>query len=65
MFMQKKGMSKKVQQKEEKKLRILVASDVHGNARIMKKLAERAYKEKVDVVVLCGDLTDLTPTAKA
>ncbi|MBI4170947.1 MAG: metallophosphoesterase [Candidatus Aenigmarchaeota archaeon] len=49
---------------KQKKLRILVASDVHGDARVMKKLAERAYKEKVDVVVICGDLTDFDTYSK-
>src|SRR3990167_3788349 len=40
-----------------KKLKILAASDLHGDSRLTKKLAERAEKEKVDLVVLCGDLT--------
>jgi uncharacterized protein len=40
-----------------KKLRILAASDLHGDSRLSKKLAERAEKENVDLVVLCGDLT--------
>jgi putative phosphoesterase len=41
----------------EKKLRILAASDIHGDSILAKKLAERAEKENVDLVVLCGDLT--------
>lgn len=40
-----------------KKLRILAASDLHGDSRLTKKLAVRAADEKVDLVVLCGDLT--------
>ncbi len=40
-----------------KKLKILAASDLHGDSRLTKRLAERAEKEKVDIVVLCGDLT--------
>ena len=40
-----------------KKLRILAASDLHGDSRLTKKLALRAEKEAVDIVVLCGDLT--------
>ena len=40
-----------------KKLRILAASDLHGDSRLTKKLALRAEKEDVDLVVLCGDLT--------
>ncbi|MFH2027529.1 MAG: metallophosphoesterase [Nanoarchaeota archaeon] len=41
----------------EKKLRILAAGDLHGDIGLAEKLAERAEKEKVDLVVLCGDLT--------
>lgn len=40
-------------------LRILAASDLHGDSRATKKLAERAAEEKVDLVVLCGDLTGM------
>lgn len=40
-----------------RKLKILAASDLHGDSRITKRLALRAEKEKVDLVVLCGDLT--------
>lgn len=38
-------------------MKILATSDIHGDSRWVKKLAERASKEKVDLVVLCGDLT--------
>ena len=40
-----------------KKLRILAAGDIHGDSRLANKLAEKAVKEKVDLVILCGDLT--------
>ena len=40
-----------------KKLRILAAADLHGDTKATRKLAERAESEKVDLVVLCGDLT--------
>ncbi|MDP3881695.1 MAG: metallophosphoesterase family protein [Nanoarchaeota archaeon] len=39
-----------------KKLKLLAASDLHGDSRLAKKLADRAEKEKVDLIVLCGDL---------
>jgi len=39
------------------KLRILAASDIHGDSRLAKKLAEKAEKESIDLVVLCGDIT--------
>ncbi len=40
-----------------KKLKILAAGDIHGDIGLAEKLAERAQREKVDLVVLCGDLT--------
>ncbi|MBW2999767.1 metallophosphoesterase family protein [Candidatus Woesearchaeota archaeon] len=40
-----------------KKMKILASGDIHGDTDLAKKLAERAEKEKVDLVVLCGDLT--------
>lgn len=39
------------------RIKILAASDLHGDSRVTKKLALKAKKEKVDLVVLCGDLT--------
>lgn len=43
----------------EKKFRILAAADIHGDSRATKKLAERAEKERADLVVLCGDITGI------
>ncbi len=40
-----------------KKLRILAASDLHGDSRLCRRLAQKAEDEGVDLVVLCGDLT--------
>jgi hypothetical protein len=42
---------------ELKKLKILAAGDIHGDTGLAKKLAERAEKEHVDLVILCGDIT--------
>ncbi len=39
-----------------KKLRILAAGDLHGDLGIAKKLSEKAKKQKVDLVVLAGDI---------
>jgi len=39
-----------------RKFRILAAADLHGESRLARKLAERAEKEKVDLVILCGDI---------
>ena len=38
-------------------MKILAASDIHGDINLVKTLAEKAEKENVDLVVLCGDLT--------
>lgn len=48
-------MQKKDQ--KNKKFRILAAGDFHGDSAITKKLAEKAEKEKVDLVILTGDIT--------
>ena len=38
-------------------MKILASGDIHGDISLAKRLAEKAEKEKVDLVVLCGDLT--------
>jgi len=38
-------------------MKILAAGDLHGDARVAKELADRAEKENVDYVILCGDIT--------
>ncbi|MBW2978845.1 metallophosphoesterase [Candidatus Woesearchaeota archaeon] len=38
-------------------MKILAAGDLHGDTRVAKKLSEKAEKEKVDYVILCGDIT--------
>ena len=38
-------------------MKILAASDIHGDINLVKTLAEKAEKANVDLVVLCGDLT--------
>lgn len=43
--------------KQNKKLKILAVGDIHGDTSLVKKLAERAKKEKVDLVIIAGDLT--------
>ena len=40
-------------------MRILAAADIHGDSRVAKKLAERAKKERAELVVLCGDITGI------
>lgn len=46
-----------VKKTKKHKLKILAAGDIHGDTSLAEKLAERAKKEKVDLVILCGDLT--------
>ena len=38
-------------------MKILTAADFHGDIDAVKKLADKAYKENVDLVILCGDIT--------
>lgn len=38
-------------------MKILAAGDIHGDTKLVEELAKKAVKEKVDLVVLCGDLT--------
>ena len=45
-----------------KKLKILAASDLHGESKQIMKLAKIAEKEKVDLVVLCGDIVGFRET---
>jgi Icc-related predicted phosphoesterase len=49
-------------EEKNEKLKILAAGDIHGDSNISKKLAEKAEKEKVDLVVLLGDITGMLPT---
>lgn len=50
--------------KPAKKLKILAAGDIHGDTGLAKKLAEQAKKEKVDLVIIAGDLTNFERSTK-
>ena len=39
-------------------MKILAASDLHGDIQLVKRLAAKAEKEKVNLVILCGDITE-------
>ncbi len=41
----------------EKKTKILAIGDIHGDTGLVKKLAEKAKKENVDLIILAGDIT--------
>ncbi len=43
--------------KKQNKTKILAVGDIHGDTGLVKRLAERAKKENVDLVILAGDLT--------
>jgi len=38
-------------------MKILAVGDIHGDIDLARELAERATKEKVDFVVICGDIS--------
>ncbi len=47
---------------KKKKFKILAAGDFHGDSTLAKKLAERAKKEDVDLVILTGDIIGFVET---
>jgi Icc-related predicted phosphoesterase len=46
-----------MKKKKEEHLKILAIGDLHGDTRQASKLAEKAQREHVDLVILSGDLT--------
>jgi len=55
--LKKKTTDKTKTKPKKSKLKILASGDIHGDTGLAEKLAERAKKENVDLVILCGDLT--------
>lgn len=47
---------------KKKSLRVLAAADIHGDRTLVRRLANKAKKENVDLVILCGDLTGTVET---
>lgn len=45
-------------------MKILAAGDIHGDISLARNLAQKAKKEKVDLVILCGDLTYFDQSTK-
>jgi len=39
------------------KTKILAIGDIHGDSRLAEKLASKAVKENIDVIILAGDIT--------
>src|SRR3989344_7450898 len=48
--------------KLKRKFRILAAGDIHGDSNLTKKLALKAEKENIDLVILAGDITGWVET---
>ena len=46
-----------MKKQKNQKTKILAIGDIHGDTGLVKKLAEKAKKEEVDLIILTGDLT--------
>jgi len=53
-----------MESKKQSKTKILAVGDVHGDERFIKNLAKKAEQEKVDLVILTGDLTFFEESTK-
>lgn len=42
---------------KNKKTKVMAIGDIHGDLRLVERLAEKAVREDVDIVILAGDLT--------
>jgi Icc-related predicted phosphoesterase len=47
-----------------KKTKILAIGDLHGDTGLAKKLAEKARKENVDLIIIAGDITQFERSTK-
>ncbi len=54
-----KGKDLKKESKSKKGMKILAFSDIHGDKSLAEKLAKQAADEDVDLVILCGDITQM------
>jgi Icc-related predicted phosphoesterase len=57
-------MGKLIDKKNNKKIKILAIGDIHGDTGLVKKLALKAKKENVDLVILAGDVTNFENSTK-
>jgi Icc-related predicted phosphoesterase len=48
----------------DKKTKILAVGDIHGDTGLVKRLADKAVKENVDLVILAGDITMFESSVK-
>lgn len=44
--------------------KILAISDIHGDSKLIKRIAERSNKENIDLVIIAGDITLLNKETK-
>jgi len=49
---------------KDKKTRILAVGDIHGDSKLVEKLAKKAKEENVDLVIIAGDLTWVEQSTK-
>lgn len=47
-----------LQEKVNQKLKVLAFGDIHGDSLKAKELAEQAERENVDLVIICGDISN-------
>lgn len=47
---------------KKKSFKILAASDIHGNSAVSESLSKKAEQEKVDLIILAGDLHGMHET---
>lgn len=47
----------KNKKQKQRRLKILAAGDIHGDSDLTKRLADRADREKAELVILAGDIT--------
>ena len=58
----KQSTKKRKSSKDKKKFKILAAGDFHGDSATAKRLAKKAEKQNVDLVILTGDITGMIET---
>lgn len=46
-------------------MRILVSSDFHGNASAFQRIATELQQLKIDLLIICGDITNFGPAKQA
>jgi len=50
--------------KTPRKIKVLAIGDIHGDTGLVKRLAEKAKKQEIDLIILAGDLTLVDSSTK-